>query len=181
MNDITKQSPAKAGLFLGLIFGLIMVLQTIIGYVMDINPVSYPTYGLILNFLNFLILPVILIYLGCTNFKKMNGGFASFGECLKVGVTICVIAGLVAGVFTVIFNAIFPEYVEELMRKTRLIMLSDENNMTEEQVDMAIGVSRKFMSPFIAIPSTIAIYAFIGLLYSLIIGAIVKKDRNQSF
>lgn len=181
MNDITKQSPAKAGLFLGLIFGLIMVLQTIIGYVMDINPVSYPTYGLILNFLNFLILPVILIYLGCTNFKKMNGGFASFGECLKVGVTICVIAGLVAGVFTVIFNAIFPEYVEELMRKTRLIMLSDENNMTEEQVDMAIGVTRKFMSPFIAIPSTIAIYAFIGLLYSLIIGAIVKKDRNQSF
>ncbi len=181
MNDITKQSPAKAGLFLGLIFGLIMVLQTIIGYVMDINPVSYPTYGLILNFLNFLILPVILIYLGCTNFKKMNGGFASFGECLKVGVTICVIAGLVAGVFTVIFNAIFPEYIEELMRKTRLIMLSDENNMTEEQVDMAIGVTRKFMSPFIAIPSTIAIYAFIGLLYSLIIGAIVKKDRNQSF
>ena len=181
MNDITKQSPAKAGLFLGLIFGLIMVLQTIIGYVMDINPVSYPTYGLILNFLNFLILPVILIYLGCTNFKKMNGGFASFGECLKVGVTICVIAGLVAGVFTVIFNAIFPEYVEELMRKTRLIMLSDENNMTEEQVDMAIGVTRTFMSPFSAIPSTSANYAFIGLLYSLIIGAIVKKDRNQSF
>ena len=181
MNDITKQSPAKAGLFLGLIFGLIMVLQTIIGYVMDINPVSYPTYGLILNFLNFLILPVILIYLGCTNFKKMNGGFASFGESLKVGVTICVIAGLVAGLFTIIFNAIFPEYVEDLMRKTRLIMLSDENNMTEEQVDMAIGVTRKFMSPFIAIPSTIAIYAFIGLLYSLIIGAIVKKDRNQSF
>ena len=60
-------------------------------------------------------------------------------------------------------------------------MFSDEFNMTEVQVDMAIGVTRKFMSPFIAIPSTIAIYAFIGLLYSLIIGAIVKKDRNQSF
>ncbi len=181
MNDITKQSPAKAGLFLGLIFGLIMIFETIIGYVMDINPVSYPTYGLILNFLNFLILPLVLIYLGCTNFRKMNGGYASFGECLKVGVTICVIAGLVAGIFTVVFNAIFPEYVEELMRKTRSVMLSDNSDMTEEQVDMAIDVTRKFMSPFIAIPSTIAIYAFIGLIYSLIIGAIVKKDRNQSF
>ena len=111
----------------------------------------------------------------------MNGGYASFGECLKVGVTICVIAGLVAGIFTVVFNAIFPEYVEELMRKTRSVMLSDNSDMTEEQVDMAIDVTRKFMSPFIAIPSTIAIYAFIGLIYSLIIGAIVKKDRNQSF
>ena len=181
MNDITKQSPAKAGLFLGLIFGLIMIFETIIGYVMDIDPVAYPTYGLVLNLLNYLILPLILIYIGCVNFKKMNGGYATFGECLKVGVTICVIAGLVAGVFTVIFNAIFPEYVEELIRRTRTVMLADESNMTEEQVDMAIGVTRKFMSPFIAVPSTIAIYAFIGLFYSLIIGAIVKKDRNQSF
>lgn len=181
MNDITKQSPAKAGLFLGLIFGLIMVFETIIGYVMDINPVAYPTYGLVLNFLNFLILPLIFIYLGCTNFRKLNGGFASFGECLKVGVTICVIAGLVSAVFLVVFNVIFPEYSEELMRKTRDVMLSSNSDMTEEQVEMAIGITRKFMSPFIAVPFTIAVYAFIGLIYSLIIGAIVKKDRNQSY
>ena len=181
MNDITKPSPAKAGLFLGLIFGLIMIIETVIGYVMNIDPVAYPTYGLVLNMLNYLILPILFIYIGCTNFKKMNGGFASFGECLKVGVTICAIAGLVAALFMVIFNAIFPEYAEELIRKTRDVMLNDESNMTEEQVDMAINVTRKFMSPFIVVPSTIAIYAFIGLLYSLLIGAIVKKDRNQSF
>ena len=181
MNDITTQSPAKAGLTLGLIFGLIMIFETIIGYVMNIDPVAYPTYGLILNFLNYLILPLSFIYIGCTNFKKMNGGFASFGECLKVGVSICVIAGLVAAIFSVVFNAIFPEYVEELIRKTRAVMLSSDSNMTEDQVEMAIGVTRKFMSPYIAIPSTTAIYAFIGLIYSLIVGAIVKNDRNQSF
>ena len=181
MNDITTQSPAKAGLFLGLIFGLIMVLETIIGYVVDINPVAYPTYGLVLNLLNFLILPITFIYLGCINFRKMNGGFASFGECLKVGVTICVIAGLVSAVFLVVFNLIFPEYTEELMRKTRDVMLDGNSDMTEEQVDMAMGVTRKFMSPFIAVPFTIVVYAFIGLIYSLIVGAIVKKDRNQSF
>ena len=133
MNDITTQSPAKAGLTLGLIFGLIMIFETIIGYVMNIDPVAYPTYGLILNFLNYLILPLSFIYIGCTNFKKMN------------------------------------------------VMLSSDSNMTEDQVEMAIGVTRKFMSPYIAIPSTMAIYAFIGLIYSLIVGAIVKNDRNQSF
>ena len=181
MKENTAPSPAKAGLTLGLIFGLIMVFETIVGYAMNIDPVSYPSFGLVLNFLNYLILPIILIYLGCVNFRKMNGGFVSFGECLKVGVTICVIAGLVSAVFMVVFNAIFPEYVEELIRKTRSVMLSSDSNMTEDQVEMAIGVTRKFMSPFIAIPSTIAIYAFIGLIYSLIIGAIVKRDRNQSF
>jgi len=37
------------------------------------------------------------------------------------------------------------------------------------------------MSPIFAIPITIVMYAFIGLIYSLIVGAIVKKDPNQSF
>jgi uncharacterized protein YacL len=46
---------------------------------------------------------------------------------------------------------------------------------------MAISFSKKFMNPAIAIPVSVVMYAFIGLIFSLIIGAIVKKDPNQSF
>jgi hypothetical protein len=37
------------------------------------------------------------------------------------------------------------------------------------------------MNPIISIPFTIIMYAFIGLIYSLIIGAIIKKDSTQSY
>jgi len=41
-------------------------------------------------------------------------------------------------------------------------------------------MSKKFMNPVFSIPLTILMFAFIGLIYSLIIGAIVKKDAYQN-
>jgi len=52
--------------------------------------------------------------------------------------------------------------------------------MPEEQVEMALSWTKKIMSPAIGIPVTIVMYAFLGLIYSLIIGAITKKENPQS-
>ncbi|MBY0486063.1 MAG: DUF4199 domain-containing protein [Flavobacteriaceae bacterium] len=175
-------SPAKSGLIYGLLFGVIMILEFVIGYVMNIDPQTNRSYGITINVLNFLLLPLVFIYLGCDNYKmKLNSGFVSFGQCLKIGVTICVIAGLIYSVFSSVFGMIFPEYFEEMFRKMRIVMTEKSPEMTSEQIDMAISFSKKFMNPVIAIPSTVVMFAFIGLIYSLIIGAIVKKDANQSF
>jgi hypothetical protein len=46
---------------------------------------------------------------------------------------------------------------------------------------MAMSMTKKFMSPALMVPVTIAMYSFIGLIYSLIIGAFVKNDNPQSF
>jgi hypothetical protein len=175
-------SPAKSGLIYGLLFGVIMILEFVIGYVMNIDPQTNKAYGITINVLNFLVLPIVFIFIGCNNYKtKFNSGFVSFGECLKIGVTICVIAALISSVFMGIFGMIFPEYFEQMFSKMRTIMAEKSPQMTSEQIDMAISMTKKFMSPVFAIPLTIVMYAFMGLIYSLIVGAIVKKDPNQSF
>ena len=175
-------SPAKSSLIYGLLFGVIMILEFVIGYVMNIDPQTNQGYGIAINVLNFLLLPSVFIYLGCTNYKtKLNSGFITFGECLKIGVTICVIAGLISALFSSVFGMIFPEYFEEMYRKVSRMMMEKNPQMTTEQLDMAISMMKKFSNPAIAIPVSVVMYAFIGLIYSLIIGAIVKKDPNQSF
>jgi hypothetical protein len=175
-------SPAKSGLLYGLLFGVIMILEFIIGYVMNIDPQSNRGFGISISILNYLVLPIVLIYLGCNNYKtNLSSGFISFGQCLKVGVTICVIAGLVYSIFSSVFGMVFPEYFEEMFRKMRSVLAEKSPEMTSEQIDMTISFSKKFLNPAIAIPSTVVMFAFIGLIYSLIIGAIVKKDANQSF
>jgi hypothetical protein len=175
-------SPAKSSLIFGLLFGVIMILEFVIGYVMNIDPQTNRGYGITINVLNFLILPLAFIFLGCNNFKtKLNSGFVSFGQCLKIGVTVCIIAALISAVFTSAFAMIFPEYFEQMFDKMRIIMAEKSPQLTSAQIDMAISFSKKFMNPAIAIPVSVVMYAFIGLIYSLIIGAIVKKDPNQSF
>jgi len=176
-----KSTPSKSAIQYGFIFGIVMILQFVILYVIDIDPITNPTVGVIVNVLNYLLLPVGLIFIGCTNFKKnINDGFISFGQCLKIGVTICMVAGLLYALFSVVFNLIFPEFMEEVLRKTQQVLLKQNPNMTTEQVEMAISMTKKFMQPVLSVPVTIAMFAFIGLIYSLLIGAFVKNDQPQS-
>ena len=176
-----KISPAKSGLQLGILFGVIMVLEFVVSYIIGIEKLIGSSFGIIINLLNYLILPFLFIFLGCTNYKKLNGGFVSFSECLKIGVSITVVAALIYAIFNLFFNLIFPEFASQILAVTKSEILKKNPNMTAEQIDMAISMTKKFMSQYIVFPVTIAMYAFFGLLYSLLVGAIVKKDSNQSF
>ena len=176
-----KISPAKSGLQLGLLFGVIMVLEFVLSYIIGIEKLIGSSFGIVINLLNYLILPFLFIFLGCTNYKKLNGGFGSFSECLKIGVSITVVAALIYAIFNLVFNLIFPEFASQMLAITKSEILKKNPNMTAEQIDMAISMTKKFMSQYIVFPVTIAMYAFFGLLYSLLVGAIVKKNPNQSF
>ena len=181
---MTEQSPViknNLSVQLGALFGVLMVLEFVIFYVMDINPLDNPAIGTIMNTCNYLILPVIFISMACNSLKTAQSGYISFGQSLKTGVLVCVLAGVIYALFSVIFNLIFPEFTDEILRKTRDVIVHKNPDMTQEQLAMALSWTKKFMKPQIAIPVTIVMFAFIGLIYSLIIGAIVKKDPPQIY
>lgn len=174
-------SPAKSGILFGVLFGVIMVLEFVITYVIGMKSLVETSVGLIVNIANYMVLPLLFIYLGCTNYKNnINNGFISFGECLKTGVSITFIAALIYAVFNVIFNYIFPEFIEEMVAITKGAMLTKNPNMTSKELEMGISMIRKFMNPLIVFPVTLAMYSFFGLIYSLIVGAIVKNENPQS-
>jgi hypothetical protein len=173
-----KITPAKSALSLGILFGAIMILQFVVMYILDPDPIENKWMGVTISLLNYLMLPVLFIVLGSINYKnKINEGFINFSDALKIGVSIMAIAALAYSVFYIIFNLIFPEYIDQTMEKTAQVMRATNNNMTDDQIDMAITVTRKFSSPWVLFPVTMAIYCFLGLLYSLIVGAIVKNPR----
>lgn len=174
-------SPAKSGILYGVLFGVLMVLEFVIMYIIGMKSLLETTAGPIVNIANYVILPVLFIYLGCTNYKnKINNGFISFGECLKTGVAIAFIAALIYATFNLIFNFIFPEFINEMLAMVKEATLAKKPDLTSEQLDMILSMQRKFMNPTIAFPVTLAMYSFFGLIYSLIIGAIVKNQNPQS-
>ena len=171
-------SPAKLGTMYGLLFGVIMVLEFVIMYVIGMKSLVNSSVGVIVNIANYLVLPLIFIYLGCNHYKKdINNGFISFSECLKTGVSITVIAGLVYAIFSVIFNLIFPEFINEMLEISKEGMITQNPNITSQELEMGLSMVKKFMNPLIVLPVTLVMYSLIGLIYSLIIGAIVKNDK----
>lgn len=175
-------SPAKSATQYGVIFGIIMILEHVISFSFNIDPQNNKTYGIAINILNYLILPIALITIACNNYKnKFNGGFISFSQSLKIGVSLCVVAAIIYCIFTLIFNAIFPEFMEDVLRKTKQAIIQQNPEMTKEQLDMTLSWTEKMMSPVFTVPIVIIMYAFIGLIYSLIIGAIVKREKPVGY
>ena len=179
MEQTAKSS--KSYLQFGLILGVILILTFVIMYVLNINVAENRLAGTISSAFNNLILPVIFIILACNAYKKENNGFLSYGKSLKIGVGTVFIAASIFAVFNVIFNLIFPEYAEQLIAQTREIMIKQNPEMTSAQMEMGLSMTRKLSSPLFSIPIILITFSFFGLIYSLIIGAIVKKDQPQSF
>jgi hypothetical protein len=174
-------SPAKSGIIYGVLFGVIMVLEFTVMYVVGMRSLVNTPFGTIVNIANFLIFPILFIYLGCNNYKKnINNGFISFGQCLKIGVSITFIAAAIYATFSVIFNFIFPEFVDEMISISKDGMLKSNPNLTAAQMESGLTMMKKFTNPFIVFPFTLAMYSFIGLLYSLVIGIIFKNEKPQS-
>jgi tetrahydromethanopterin S-methyltransferase subunit F len=184
INEVSMEksvSPGKSGLIFGILFGVIMVLEFVIMYIIGMRSLVGTSAGVIVNIANYLILPLIFIYLGCINYKKnLNNGFISFGESLKIGVSITFIAGLVYGLFNIAFNFIFPEFINEMISISKNEMIKQNPNITSKEMEMGLTMMKKFMNPLIVFPVTLAMYSFIGLIYSLIVGAIVKNENPQS-
>ena len=175
-------SPAKSGILYGVLFGIVMILEFVIMYLIGMKSLLNSSFGWIINVANYMVLPIAFIYLGCLNYKKnCNNGFISIGEALKTGVSITFIAALIYALFSVVFNLLFPEFIDEMMAMTKETMLKQNPQITNEQLEMGLAMTKKFMSPYMVIPVTLAMYSFFGLLYSLIIGAILKNEKPQSY
>jgi hypothetical protein len=174
-------SPGKSGLIFGVLFGVIMILEFVIMYIIGMRSLVGTSAGVIVNIANYLVLPLVFIYLGCINYKKnLNNGFISFGEALKVGVSITFIAALIYGLFNIAFNFIYPDFINEMISITQDDMIKQNPNITSKEMEMGIEMMKKFMNPLIVLPVTLAMYSFFGLIYSLIVGAIVKNENPQS-
>lgn len=171
-------SPAKSALTYGVVFGAIMILEFVIMYIMQPDPLEMSWVGMVVNTFNWLVLPVLFITLACNNFKKNhNGGFISFGQCLKIGVSIAVVAAVLYSIFYLIFTMIFPEFITDSIAQVERVTRVQNPDMPEEQLEMSVSMVGKFMQPAFAIPISIIMNAFIGLIISLIVGAIVKRDN----
>jgi hypothetical protein len=166
-------SVKKIALPYGLLLALSSIVVSVIVYVLGMT-YEQPWWQSALNILAML---GFIIY-GIKAFKMDNEGYLSLGEALKMGLAIALVAGLIGAVFSYLFvTVIEPDFAVNMLEATRVKMIEDNPNMTQEQMDMAIGISEKMMGPGVIIAFSIIGSLFIGFIISLITGLIMKNNR----
>ena len=171
----TKHSHIQYGVF----YGILMILGFVLVYILNIDPIKDQMIGRFQSVCSYFIFPVILMFFGIKEYKKNNLGFISISECLKIGVSVAFIGAFMLALFNVVFNILFPEYLETILVQTKQIMLLQNPNLTQSQIESGIAMTRKFSSPFLSFPFTLLLFSFLGLIYSLIIGLIVRNENPQ--
>ncbi len=124
------------------------------------------------------VLLIIFIYMGIKNYRDQDlGGYINYGRSLGTGVLIGLFGGVITGFFTVLmFTVIDPGMAQKILDAAQQRML--EKGMPEDQIEMGMKWTRKFMSPAILFVFSILGSAFMALIFSLIISVFTKKEQN---
>ncbi|OLY92845.1 Protein of unknown function [Cnuella takakiae] len=154
-----------------IIAGILVVASTIIQFM---NLSNNPGAGLIQ--------PVVIILgllLLIRAYGKANNYTLSFGNLFAYGFKSTAVFTIISIAFSVIFLLLFPDLKEKSFEMARQQM-EDNPKLTEEQIDQAIEISRKFF--WVGIVGGSMIFMIIlGAIGSLIGAAATKKQPNNPF
>ena len=175
--ETAKASVKKIALNYGVILALLSVVLSVILWVTD-NHLDRPWWSMVLSFG---IMIAVIVY-GLKAFKKENGGFLSLGEALKAGLAISLIAGIIGTIFQYLFvTVIEPEFTAQMLELTRENMIDQNPNMSDSDIETAMGFTEKFMSPGVMAAFGIIGSLFFGFIISLIAGLIMKQNRPAGY
>ncbi|MCK5782423.1 MAG: DUF4199 domain-containing protein [Flavobacteriales bacterium] len=177
MNE--KISILKFSVIPGITLGVIQIFLAVIVYVMgvDASEAGWQAY------VSGIVSTIAMIFIFVINQKKyrdeINDGLLSLGEAVKIGVTIAVIAAVIYGIYNYLFMTVIePDFAQNILDNAEQAMLEQNPDMSDEQLDMALGMASKFSSPAITVPLGIIGSAIIGLVISIITGLFVKKSDS---
>ena len=172
------QAPSvkKIAMTYGLLWGLASIVMSVIMYVTG-NHLERSWVQTVVG----IIIMVAAIYMGLKAFKKESGGYMSFGEGLKTGMAVTLIAAVIGAIWFYLFVTVIETgFQEQLLENSLDQMLEQNPNMPQEQIDTAMSITESMTQPWILTSFSIIGTLFFGFITSLIVSAVTKQDRpNQ--
>ncbi len=165
-------TPVTTPVVKGLIISLILIVISIALYFAGLSQ------NQALNSIQYAIIVGAIIW-GCINYSNQSNHNVTFGNVFAHGFKITAVVTVIMVVYTVIaIKFLFPEMVDLSLEKAREGMV--EKNLTDDQIDQAMGLTQKFFVPF-AIAGIMLVFMVIGLISSLVGAAVAKKNPENPF
>lgn len=152
----------------GIIISLVLIVFSLVVYIT--GQLQNSTLGMF---------PYVLLVGGvigsCVIYANQMKGNVTFGNVFAHGfkTTAVIIVFQVAYTFLAM-KVIFPEMMETIINTSREAMVK-QGRLTDEQIEQAVGMTRKYFMPF-AIGGIIIMFGIVGAIAAAVGGGIVKKN-----
>lgn len=156
----------------GVIIGLVMIVYSVILYMLN------QTFNQALGFAGVILLIAGLAIAMKSYRDNVLDGILPFGKAFGFGVLIIIVAALLGAIFTYLLYAVIDtELSEKMLEFTTERML--KRGMPEAQLDIALERVEKFQKPLPVAISGLVTSILGGVVISLIMAAIFKKEEAQ--
>ena len=129
----------------GLILGAFSILSAALFYLTGMSTVgeNNPVQSVLA-----IAIMIVLFILAARDQKKRQGGYLSYGEGFKTMLG----AGVISTIFSLVWVMLLiyvlePGYVEVILDNSYEQMMEQNPNMSDAEVEMALGMTEKFVSP----------------------------------
>jgi hypothetical protein len=154
----------------GVILSTISIAIAVIVYVFNLYEMSALSYANYAIFLGGLIYGAIL-------YANQNGNNVSFGNVFAHGFKTTAVVIVITTVYTFLaVKFLFPDMVDKTIEIARKKM-SENPKMTDEMIEQAVAMTRKFFLPF-AIGGTVIGTGILGAIGAAIGAGVAKKNPN---
>ena len=161
----------KQGIYMGLFF----ILYSIPAFVFSLNS------SMLYSLLSYLIIIGVLVW-SMNEFKKSNDGFMSYGQGVSLGSLLTLIGSAISAGFSVIYiQFIDPNFIQRTLATSRTMLEETYPNFSDEQIEASLKFSEQFMQPYVMFPVSVIFLTIIGVIFSLIVAAFIKKTNPSPF
>lgn len=161
----------KSAMVYGLYLALVLTLFSVITYVagLILNPkIGYVSIALV-------IIGIVIAQINYRN-RELNG-VITYGQALGFGVAIMLFAGIISALYTlVLYTFIDPGLIDQMKAAQEDAML--QKGLTPDQIDAAMSMASKMMSPAWMSIMGLVMSVFSGTIISLITSIFIKKQPN---
>lgn len=165
-----KPSTAKLALKWGAITGVALMLFSTGLYLTSATPNQF--IGLLL----YVIFAVGLV-LSMREFKRENTNYLSYGEGLGLGLQTGAVAALISTMYSVLYTSVIdPTMMERVINEMR-DKLEDQGNLSDDQIEQSLSIMQAMQGPGIQFITGILWLVFIGFVFSLVIAAVLRRNK----
>ena len=154
------------GLYVGIVLTLYSVILYVTGQMQNqtLGYMAFPIY-------------IAAIAVAQINYRNRDlNGEMTYGQGVGFGTALMLFSGIITALYTLIIYKIDPGLIEQAKNIQEQKMLA--KGMSEDQVDAAMQMAGKFMSPGIMAVSALFGSVIIGTIVSLVTSIFTKKAGN---
>lgn len=171
--------PWPAGIRYGLLGGLIFIIYSLLGNLTGFGRPSAGIVSIMVFGLAYFVIYFGVLFWGIKGHRDEDlGGYIDLKRSIIIGVVIAVIAGIISAIFNYIYmTMIEPDMAANMVEE--MTQMFEDMGVGEEIYEAEIEKIEQQMDPMAALQQGLIGAPLMGLIFSFIIGLILKKQPGE--